>query len=230
MRIDWWTLALQTVNVLVLIWILSRFFFRPVAAIIAKRQDAANQLLTEAAAANRAADDALAKADKARAEIGAERDRLIAEARASAQDEKAALLGQASQEIEKLRSEADAAIARDRGAASEAIVTHASDLSVEIAQRLLGRFPSRSVLSAFLDGLGQQLNALPLDAKRSIIAASTAGDPIEIVTATALSQEETDRVRELLRAAFASELPVSFRNDPQVDCRYRVPQSQHGCA
>ena len=30
MHIDWWTLALQTVNVLVLIWLLARFFFRPV--------------------------------------------------------------------------------------------------------------------------------------------------------------------------------------------------------
>ena len=38
MHIDWWTLAFQTVNVLVLIWILGRFFFRPVADIVAKRQ------------------------------------------------------------------------------------------------------------------------------------------------------------------------------------------------
>jgi F-type H+-transporting ATPase subunit b len=38
MHIDWWTLALQTVNALVLIWILTRFFFHPVMNIIAKRQ------------------------------------------------------------------------------------------------------------------------------------------------------------------------------------------------
>ena len=38
MHIDRWTLALQTVNVLVLIWLLHRFFFRPVADIVAKRQ------------------------------------------------------------------------------------------------------------------------------------------------------------------------------------------------
>ena len=50
MRIDWWTLALQTVNVLVLIWILGRFFFRPVMDIVVKRQQEANKLLADAAA------------------------------------------------------------------------------------------------------------------------------------------------------------------------------------
>ena len=30
MRIDWWTLALQAVNVLILVWLLGRFLFRPV--------------------------------------------------------------------------------------------------------------------------------------------------------------------------------------------------------
>ena len=41
MRIDWWTLGLQTFNVLVLVLILSRFLFRPVAAIIEERRVAA---------------------------------------------------------------------------------------------------------------------------------------------------------------------------------------------
>jgi F-type H+-transporting ATPase subunit b len=49
MRIDWWTLALQTFNVLVLVWILSRFLFRPVASMIEQRQAAAAKLLADSA-------------------------------------------------------------------------------------------------------------------------------------------------------------------------------------
>ncbi|MFW2410409.1 hypothetical protein ACN4GS_22105, partial [Burkholderia pseudomallei] len=48
MRIDWSTLALQTVNVVVLVWLLSRFLFRPVSDIIAKRQAAARKLIDDA--------------------------------------------------------------------------------------------------------------------------------------------------------------------------------------
>jgi F-type H+-transporting ATPase subunit b len=52
MRIDWWTLALQTANVLILIWLLGRFLFRPVADIVARRQDEANKLIADAAGSN----------------------------------------------------------------------------------------------------------------------------------------------------------------------------------
>ena len=113
MHIDWWTLAFQTVNVLILIWILGRFFFRPVADIVIKRQEGANKLLADAAAARQQATDARADAEKMRADIGAERDRLIAEAQKSAQKEKENLLALASQDVAKLRSDAKAAIDQD---------------------------------------------------------------------------------------------------------------------
>ena len=54
MRIDWTTLALQTINVLVLVWLLARFLFRPVMTIIAERRAAAEKLLADAAATARA--------------------------------------------------------------------------------------------------------------------------------------------------------------------------------
>ena len=44
MHIDWSTLALQTINVLILVWILARFLFRPVREIIAKRQAKADAI------------------------------------------------------------------------------------------------------------------------------------------------------------------------------------------
>jgi len=64
MQIDWWTLGLQTLNVLVLLWILNRFLFRPVAEMIAKRQATVAQSLEEAQAAQA---EAAAERDKAQA-------------------------------------------------------------------------------------------------------------------------------------------------------------------
>jgi len=216
MHIDWWTLALQTVNVLVLIWILARFFFRPVVNIVAKRQEEANRVLAEAAADRRQAADARADADKARAQFSVERDRLIAEARTEAMKEKANLLGQASQDIAKLRSDAEVAIARDRAAARQAIIARASDLSVDIAQRLLGRLASEIALSAFLDGLCQELRTLSPEARESFTSASPAGHAVEVVTAAPLSETAAGQVRDTLAAAFGSELPFVFRTDPAL--------------
>jgi len=214
MHTDWWTLALQTVNVLVLIWILARFFFRPIVDIVAKRHEQAKKALADTAAARQEAADARAEADKARAEIGAERDRLIAEARKSAEIEKANLLVQSSEEIAKLRGEAEATITRDRTAAAQAIIARASELAVEIARRLLGRLPSKTTLSAFVGELCQTLRALPSEERERFTSAS--GHAIEVVTAAPLSEQETGHVRDALNAAFGSELPFEFRTDPAL--------------
>jgi F-type H+-transporting ATPase subunit b len=215
MRIDWWTLALQTVNVLVLIWILARFFFRPVAEIVARRQGEANRLLSDAVAARQAADDIRAQADQARTKISAERDRLIAEARKGARIEQENLRMQTSQEIAKLRSEAEAAIARDRAAAEQAIIARASELAVEIAQRLLGRLPSGITLAVFLDGLCRELRALSPEARDSFTSA-TADHPVEVVTAIPLSNDETEHIRDALKESLGSEISFKCLCDPAL--------------
>ena len=229
MRIDWWTLALQTVNVLVLIWLLARFFFRPVMDIVIKRQEQANKLLTDAANARQEASDVRADADKARAKIAAERERLIAEAGNAAQTEKQNLLAQSSQEIAKRHGEAEAAIARDRAAAEAAIIARASEVSIDIAQRLLRRLPAKIALAAFLDGLCQELRALSSEARKSFTSATAAGHAIEVVTAAPLSKEETERVRDALKEAFAVDLAFEFRTDPALMLASNS-QPQHDCA
>ncbi len=215
MRIDWWTLALQTVNVLILIWILSRFFFRPVADIVVERQEEAGKLLSDAAAAHAAAAAARADAERIRAELAGERDRLIGEAHEAARLEKENLLAQAAQEVGKLRSEAKAAVARDRAAAGQAVIAHASELAVEIARRLLGRLGEQVVSGPFLDGLCGELRALAPESRQGL-AGAPAGQPIEVVTALPLPDDEMARVRAALRAALGADAPLAFRSDPAL--------------
>jgi F-type H+-transporting ATPase subunit b len=216
MHLDWWTLALQTVNVLVLIWILARFFFRPIADLIAKRQEEMNKLFADAEAAGKQAAAARNEAEKARGEIAAERDRLLAEAQKAAQAEKAKLLEQAAQDVAKLRRESEAAIARDRAAAEQQLIDHASTLSLDIARRLLARLPANLALEAFLAALCAEIGKLAPEARNGFDAAAASGRPIEVVTAAALSETETRAVREALSQAFGRDLPLSFRSDPSL--------------
>ena len=89
MHLDPWTLALQTINVLVLVWLLARFLFRPVAAIIAARRAAADALMADAEAARaKAAAEAAALAQQ-RQGLADDGDRIVAAARAAAEAERA---------------------------------------------------------------------------------------------------------------------------------------------
>jgi F-type H+-transporting ATPase subunit b len=225
MRIDWWTLALQTVNVLILIWILARFFFRPIMDLVSKRQEEANKLIADAARTRQEAADFRADAEAARAKIGVEQERLIAEARNAAQREKQKLLAQSAEEIAKLRAEAEAAIVGDRAAAEAVIIDRASSLSVEIAQRLLARFPHQEILYAFVDEICHEVRALSPETGESLAAAAAGGHPVEVVTAVPLSEEETQRPQQSFRRRIA--IRVSQRPDDHQRHRNQGPECDH---
>jgi F-type H+-transporting ATPase subunit b len=216
MQIDWWTLALQTVNVLILIWILARFFFRPITDIVAKRQEKTSKLFTDADAARKQASDARSEAEKGRAEIAAGREKLLAEAQKLAQTERDKLLQQASQEVAKLHRESEATIARDRAAAEQQVIEHAGMLAIDIARRLLEHLPPNLALQAFLAALCREINNLSPETRSSFAPAATTGHSIEVVTSAPLSDQEAQQVRGELNKAFGLELPFTFRSDPNL--------------
>jgi len=215
MHIDWWTLALQTVNVLVLIWILGRFFFRPIMDIVAKRQEEANGLLSKATADRKAAQVARAEAERARAAIGADQARLIGEARQAARSEGEKLLAAVSQETAKRRADADAAIERARAAAEQAVIGHAGDLALDIARRLLGRLPSGPSLGVFVEGVCQELRLLSPEAK-TVLTSARPDHPIQIVTANPLSQEERAQLGRTISRELGVDVPIAFSSDPDL--------------
>ncbi len=216
MQFDWWTLALQTVNVLVLIWILSRLFFKPVLKIVAQRQDEANKLLTDAAAARQQAEQARTDAEGAKQSVSTERDGMIAAARSEAESERARLLEQAAGEIAKLRGDADASIANDRAAMESALIEHARSLSLDIAKRMLRRVSPTMGFDVFLAELCDQVSKMEPRVCAAFIAVAPQTDAIQVMTAEPLSTERLAQVRSALEQAFGKPLKLEFRSDPDV--------------
>ena len=212
MHLDWWTLALQTVNVLILVWILGRFFFRPVAAIVARRQEEANRLLADAEAERRQAEQARIKAEKASADVDARRLELLDEARKAAMAEKARLAEAASEEAAKTRAAAVAATERDRAEAEAALLQHAGELSLTIARRLLERLRPETAVTAFTEGLCREIRALPSEMRTGLSAAS-AGEPLELWSSSDLPDEHKRFIRERLAEALGFDPTLDFHRD-----------------
>lgn len=225
MQIDWWTLALQTANVLILIWLLARFLFRPVTEIVDRRQDEADRLLADAADVRRQAEEARAHLERAHAGIAGERDKVIADAHATAETERTALLTRTSEEMARLRADAEAAISRDRLAMEETLINHARELSIDIARRLLGRLGPAAGVDDFLAGLCEQVRALSPH-ERAAFVQSPEGENVEIVTAAPLSPDATERVRRAVGEALGGKPTLTFRNDPAVIAGIEL-QSRH---
>lgn len=215
MTIDWWTFGLQTINALVLIWLLSRFFWRPVAGMIERRREQAQALLDDAQAARDAAAKALAEAEKRSAGFAEERESILQQARSEAAEARRALLAQAEAEVAALREQAAATRAKEHDEAEKAWSGQASRLAVEIAEKLVSRLDATAVRAAFLQWLAEQIVDLPEGARGKIIE----GDgPLEIASAHVLTAEEQAHIRAAIRAALgqaagASTPEIVFRAD-----------------
>src|SRR5476649_1142588 len=108
MTIDWWTLGFQTVNVVILVWLLKRFFWRPVAAMIEQRRAAAQKDLAEAEAKRSQAATALAEIEQTRAGFAKEREAILAAAHDEAERARTECLNQAATEAAAVEAAAKA--------------------------------------------------------------------------------------------------------------------------
>ncbi|HTW33907.1 MAG TPA: F0F1 ATP synthase subunit delta [Rhizomicrobium sp.] len=215
MHIDWWTLALQTINVLILVWILARFFYRPVADIIEKRRAAAAKVLTEASDLKASVEADKAGVAAARAGIDAERGRVLAEARKQAEAERDAMLHKAAEAMAKLRTENEAVLAHDRKMMEQAMIERASALGVEIARTLLERLPRRFAATTFLSALPEQLATLPPSSReRLATCAGTTG--LDVITAAPLDGPQQAECQTLIEAALRRKAKLAFRSDPAL--------------
>lgn len=214
MTIDWWTLGIQAANVLILVWLLARFLYRPVMDIIARRQAEAGKLLTEVEDARKAAEAAMAEATAERRKTIAEREQVMATAAGEAARRREDILAEAAAEAGRVRASGQAALARDRQNADAALVQRAGALAAEIAARLVARLPPDVVLAGFLSGLDRELGALPPEVVSAMAGQAREGVPLEVVSASPLPEEASASLRSRMEALLGREAVLRFSVDP----------------
>lgn len=213
MTLDWWGLGLQAINVLILVWLLSRVFWRPIAGAITRRQDAAQAMLEEGKTAQAKADAALAEVAETRAGIAAEREAILADAKATADTVAKAALKDAQTKADAMIAAARTAIDRDRNTARKENATRAAELSVEIAARLLGRFNTPAVQATFLAQLVEAIAGMSASDRTALIASA---DDIEIITATNPEDAERAKIEQAVKDALDGTPSVRLVTDPDL--------------
>jgi F-type H+-transporting ATPase subunit b len=215
MRIDWWTLALQTANVLILIWLLGRFFYRPLANLIEKRRAVSAGLLLEAQEAHAAAETERAEIAATRQGFAAERERVLSEARKQAQSEHDIVLKDAAAAAEKLRSDNDVQMVLERKRIDEQAMHRAAALAVDIARKLLQKLPADLASTSFLESLAGRIKTLPPSSLKLLVA-SARETGLEVVTAAPLNDALTAEYRKMIENFLGENVNLTYRCDPSL--------------
>lgn len=211
MSFDPWTLGFQAVNVLVLVWLLQRFFWKPVATTIAARQVAAATLLEQTEADRSTAKAALDAIASTRAGLSAEAAALRAAARQDADTARDAVLATARAEADSLHDTAKAARVRAAETLKASAVADAQGLALIVAGRLLARLPPAATDAAFLGWLVDGIKALS-DAERKALAEA----PLDVISAIPQNGAARDQIAQAITTALGQPAALTFRTDPDL--------------
>jgi F-type H+-transporting ATPase subunit b len=135
--VDLFKLAFQIINFLLILYLLNRFLFKRVLALLDERQERISKGLEDAEAAAR--DRELARAERGAAldEARKEAQTMIARATKIAEDSRAEIVAAARAEAEKVTARATEEITADKQRAIAELRSQVADLALDAAGRLV---------------------------------------------------------------------------------------------
>ncbi|MGO8866538.1 MAG: hypothetical protein ACLQME_08560 [Alphaproteobacteria bacterium] len=216
MRLDWWTIALQTVNFAVLVWLLHRFLYKPVLRMIDARKAEVQRQYDDAKATEDKAKAQLKAIEAERAGIAAEREAALKAAAAEAQEAAAARRTQAEREAQALLDGVRKTLAAERERALAEARRLAFDLGAEFARRLLAEVPMQLRAEAWIERIEQHLKTLPKPELDALTRQLADGRTLTVVTASPLPPAMTDTWRNRLSRPLGDGVTIVFDVNPEL--------------
>jgi len=216
MHIDWWTLAFQVINFLVVVWLLSRLLFRPIRRVIEEREEA-DRKAAEAAQAKEDAAKAIQADYEARIATIADKQRQEeADLHKQMSAERDALLKAAHEEAETLLTRTRTEIEVERAQTVDDLRAEIGGLAAGLVQKALGA-PDIVAPEAALAQAQAHLKALAGADLHDLTADLAAeGAAITVASAGDLPEGLRQQWREVLQQRFGAEVGIGFAIDPAL--------------
>ena len=157
LEIDIGTVIFSIVTFALLVLLLRRFLYKPVLSMLDQRRQAVNEALDQADRTRLEAQQADVRLQEQIAATRLEADRILAEAKAKAEENAAQVLRQAKSDAERISAQAAADIELERERALAELREQAADLALLAAEKALASPLTDSQQQALLDSLVEQV-------------------------------------------------------------------------
>ena len=223
MEVDWTTFILEIINFLVLIWILQRFLYKPVLAVINRRQTEINSTVQEARQLREEAEQLQAQYENRLAEWNDEKQTV----RLSLNQEIEALR---TKRLEEVRAELDserqkAEIVAERRQTEQqqhaevAALYQGARFTAKLLEQLAGPELEQRLVDRFLDDLAK----IPAGQQHTIQASITpSSNEILITSAYPLPPVVCDKLESLLKKIIEKNFEISYSQDKELIAGLRV--------
>jgi F-type H+-transporting ATPase subunit b len=214
-NVNWSTLLLQILNFGIMVFILSRVFFKPVVRILDERAEQVTRTLQEAEEREQKAAVAQAEYEQTLAEAQEQVLVMQQQAQADLVQTKQQVLAEAREQVQKMRETATRDLEEAR---QEAIAEHRRDLgslAIELSGRLMiqagGPAFQQASMREFLDRLAR---LSPEHYRQSLAEDEAATLQVQVVSAQALDNEGRAELKARTAKLLDREIDVRYRTDP----------------
>jgi F-type H+-transporting ATPase subunit b len=220
--IDWFTVAAQAVNFLVLVVVLKLVLFDRVVAAMDRREAAIAAQLRDAAAREA---EAGAEAEGYRArrhELEREREGRLRQAEAAAAARRAELIDDARAEVDQLRAGWERALLRDRAHLMEEVRRRTGEQACTISRRALADLSGTDLETRMVRAALRRLQG-EADQLAPLVAEGAAGRPVSVRSAFPLAPDLAGEVVKVVSARLGrDESDVELARDPGLVCGLEI--------
>lgn len=222
MQFDWTTFALEIVNFLVLVWLLSRFLYRPVADALARRRAEVERHMAEARDAQAKAAALQAQYENRVADWEQEKEKARAQLRDELEAERARGAAELRAALESERKRREALDAREAAQRARELEEQALRQASAFASRLLGGLAGPELETRIVDTALAALGALPADRREALRTAAANGATAIVASAYSLAEPRRTRLTTAFAAAAGSKVACEFREDKTLLAGVRI--------
>jgi len=219
MLFDWFTIAAQALNFLILVWLMKHFLYHPILNAIDTREKLIAKELADAACQKAEAQKEHAEFQKKNEEFDQQRAALLTKATEAAKTERERLLDEARKAADALSAKRQAALLTDAGNLNQAISRRTQQEVFAITRKALGDLATVSLEERMGEVFDRRLHGLDGAAKAVLGAAlKKNSEPALVRSAFDLPVPQRAAIQNALNETFSAEVHVRFETAPDLVC------------
>ena len=226
MLIDWFTVAAQIINFLLLIYLLRRFLYRPIQRVIQQREASIAAQMQEAVTLQAAATAAAADYAQRRAELDAQRAVLLDQARAETDAWRKEATAQARREIEDARTGWYKSVQAEQDAFLRTLRQRLAAQVCAISREALADLADADLEQRVLHVFIRRLHRLDEDQQALLAAMHADHAALHVRSSFPLASEARASLQQALQHALGEHAAINYLVDPTLLCGIEV--SNHG--
>lgn len=215
MLIDWFTVAAQAINFLVLVALLKWLLYDRIIKAMDQRQADIADRFALAEEEKQTAIQEREGLSKDRQELEKSRERRISEAREQAQEEKNRMLEKARNEVEKNANSWRQALEREKSELARRLAFVAAGQVMEVGRRALSNLTGKGHLGDSVDVFLERLASMDKENKKKV-SDTIGANTVTITSSQELSSADRSRLTRTVHNFLAQENDVKYAIDPEL--------------